>query len=141
MPTRTFNRRWSLALILGQLLALGCSDEGPTGNTGADYSLTVAPAALSIGAGSSSSATVTIVRTNFTGAVSLALQNPPAGITGVFTPASTTTNGSALVISVAATVAPGSHALTIQGSATGPGRKTASITVTVPQPPAGASIQ
>src|SRR5688572_26325050 len=100
MPTRTFNRRWSLALILGQLLALACTDDGPSGNTGADYSLTVTPAALSIVASGSSSATVTISRTNFTGEVSLALQNPPAGITGVFTPASTTANGSALAISV-----------------------------------------
>jgi hypothetical protein len=141
MPTRTRNRPWSTALILGQLLALACSDDGPSGNTGADYSLTVTPAALSIVAGGSSSATVTIARTNFIGEVSLALQNPPTGITGVFTPASTTTNGSAVAISVAATVAPGSHALTIQGSATGPGTKTATLTVTVPQPPAGGNVQ
>ena len=141
MPTRTLNRRWSCALILAQLLALACSDDGPTGNTGADYSLTVAPAALSIVAGASSSATVTIARTNFTGEVSLALQNPPAGITGVFTPTPATGSESALAISVAAAVAPGSHVLTIQGSATGPGTKTATITVTVPQPPAGGNIQ
>src|SRR5688572_8557645 len=109
MPTRTFNRRWSRALILGQLLALACSDDGPSGNSGADYSLTVAPAALSIVAGATGSATVSIVRTNFTGEVSLALQNPPAGITGVFTPTATTTNGSALAISVGAAVAPCNH--------------------------------
>ncbi|HSE52268.1 MAG TPA: hypothetical protein VLB00_08760 [Gemmatimonadales bacterium] len=141
MPTRTRNRPWSTALILGQLLALACSDDGPTGNTGGDYSLTVTPGALSIVAGGSSSATVTIVRTNFTGEVSLALQNPPAGITGVFTPTPTTASGSAVAISVAATVAPGSHALTIQGSASGPGTKTATLTVTVPQPPAGGNVQ
>lgn len=102
-----------------------------------NYSLTVVPSAFAIAAGASGNATVSIARTNFTGEVSLALQNPPSGISGAFTPTSTGANTSSLVVSVAASVLPGSYPLTIQGTGTGPGVKTASLTITVTAPPSG----
>ena len=102
-----------------------------------NYALTVTPAALPIPAGASGNVTVTIGRTNFVGPVTLALANPPAGIAGVFTPSQTTATASSLVVSVASTVPPGSYPLTIQGTATGPGVKSTTLTVTVPPPATG----
>ena len=100
------------------------------------YALSLTPAALTIEQGGSSNATVNITRTNFTGAVALTLLNPPAGITGTFTPASSTTNSSALVVAVAGTAATGNHTLTIQGTGTGPGVKTTQLALTVTAPAA-----
>lgn len=96
-----------------------------------NYTLTVAPDTLTIAAGASGGATITINRTNFTGGVALALLNPPAGITGAFNPTPSTTNTSALTLSVGAAVAPGDYPVTIQGTATGPGVKTTTLTLTV----------
>jgi hypothetical protein len=106
-----------------------------------DYALTVTPTELTIVAGASGSATVSIQRTNFTGEIALQLLNPPVGITGAFNPTPSTTNASALVVTVAANVAPGTYPLTIQGTATGPGVKTTTLTVTVPPPSTGGSIE
>ncbi len=101
-----------------------------------NYALSVTPATLPVEQGSSGNATVNITRTNFTGAVALTLLNPPAGITGTFTPASSTTNSSALVVAVAGTVTPGNHTLTIQGTGTGPGVKTTTLALNVTAPAA-----
>ena len=105
-----------------------------------NYTLSVAPSAVTVAPGSSGNATVNITRTNFTGAVALALLNPPAGITATFTPSSSTTNASALVISVAANVAPAEYVLTVQGTATGVPAKTTTVSVTVTAPPTGYAI-
>jgi hypothetical protein len=104
-----------------------------------NYALTVAPAALTIPAGGNGGATINIERTNFTGGVTLALVNPPAGITGAFNPTPSTTNAAGLAISVAPNVAPGTHPITIQGTAVGAGVKTASLTLTATAPPTGGS--
>jgi len=106
-----------------------------------EYALTVDPTSLTIVGGSSNIVTVSIDRTDFTGEVALALLNPPAGITGAFTPTPTTTNESELVVSVAANVAAGSYPLTIQGTALGPGTRTTTLTVTVPAPPTGGNVE
>jgi hypothetical protein len=107
-------------------------------NVAANYALTVSPAALTLAAGTTGSATVSIARTNFTGGgVALAVVNAPAGITGAFNPTPSTTNSSTLALNVAANVAVGSYALTIQGTANGPGVKTTTLALTVPAPPSG----
>lgn len=98
-----------------------------------DYTLAVAPTSLTVPAGSSGSATIAIARTNFTGGVTLALENPPAGITGAFTPSPSTTEMSALVVSVAASVTPGTYPLAIRGTATGVADRTASLDLIVSQ--------
>lgn len=131
-------RRIQAIAAVATALALACGgDDGPSGNTRADYTLAVTPGALTIAAGLNDAANISIVRTNFTGEVALVLLNPPAGITGAFI----STPASAVVISVAANVAPGSYPLTIQGTATGPGVKTATLTVTVPAPPTGGNVE
>ena len=104
----------------------------------ANYALTVSPATLTLAAGTTGGATVSIARTNFTGGpVALALVNAPAGITGAFNPTPSNANSSTLALNVAASVAVGSYALTIQGTASGPGVKTTTLALTVPAPPSG----
>src|SRR2546430_5531305 len=61
-----------------------------------DYTLSLAPTALTIGQGATGNTTVTITRTNFTGAVTLSLGSAPAGVTGSFSPAAPTGTSSTL---------------------------------------------
>jgi len=98
-----------------------------------DFTMSATPASLSIGAGANGNTSLSIVRTNFTSDVALSLVSPPAGITGVFTPATLTgaTLTSDLVISVAASVAPANYTVTVQGAG-GSVTKTTTVIVTVP---------
>lgn len=99
-----------------------------------NVTLAVTPAVLTVAQGGSANATVTLTRTNFTGAVALSLEAPPAGITGAFTPASVTADNAALVVGVAAIVAPGTYVLVIKGAATGVGDRTTTLALTVTAP-------
>jgi hypothetical protein len=137
-------RRQAIAMAAAVLAMVcgGCGEGGPTTETPTgDYALAVDPTELTIQGGGSDGATVSIDRTSFTGEVALALLNPPAGITGTFTPTPSTTEESALEVSVAPDVAPGNYPLTVQGTATGPGTKTTTLTVTVPAPPTGGNVE
>ena len=78
-----------------------------TVNAAPDYTLSVAPTALTIAQGANGTTTVTITRTNFTDAVTLSLGNVPPGITGLFNPAAPTGTSSTLTVSVGAAVRPG----------------------------------
>ncbi|MCC6317075.1 MAG: hypothetical protein IT361_05220 [Gemmatimonadaceae bacterium] len=96
-----------------------------------DFTLAATPAALTIAQGGNGTSNIAITRSNFAGAVALALQNAPAGITGTFTPAAPTGDASALSVAVAATVAPGTYNVTIQGTGTGIAPKSAALAITV----------
>jgi hypothetical protein len=106
-----------------------CSSNGPTG-VPPDYSLSLSLAALEIIQGSSQTATVSITRTAFTGAVTLSLAGAPAGVTGSFDPAAPTGTGATLTIDVGASVAPGAYDLKVAGTGT-PGNKSADLKLTV----------
>jgi len=121
----------------GQGVAQATTSYQLTVSAAPNYALTVSPASLTVAAGTSGNAVVNISRTNFTGGVTLSLQNPPAGITATFNPSPSTTNSSDLVLSVAATVAAANYALTIQGSATGITTRTVALQLTVTSPPSG----
>ena len=108
--------------------------------TAPDFALSVTPAALTIVAGSDNVATVNIARTSFAGPVMLSLLQPPTGITGGFGQNPATSDGSPVTVGVAASVAPGTYPLTLQGTG-GPGNRTTTLTVTVPAPPAGGNVQ
>ena len=99
-----------------------------------NVTLAVTPAALTVAQGSSGAATVALTRTNFTGAVALTLDAPPAGITATFTPASVTDGSSNMAVSVAPGVAAGNYTLTIKGTATGIGDRTTTLALTVTPP-------
>jgi hypothetical protein len=102
----------------------------------AQANYTLAATAASVVQGASGTSTISIQRTNFAGEVALTLENPPAGITGTFNPTSTAGGQSVLTINVASTVAPGTYNLSVKGSATGPGDKTATVALTVTPAPA-----
>ena len=59
-----------------------------------DYTVAVAPTSLSLARGGNASATLTLTRTNFTGAVSVAVSGLPSGVTVVLNPATATTGNS-----------------------------------------------
>src|SRR5512147_2033404 len=104
-----FLKQWlscALALAVCLAVAAGCVDDSGTG-TQPDYSLSLAPAALTILQGASGNTTVTITRTDFTGAVTLSLGGAPAGVTGAFNPATPTGTSSTLTVTVGAAVTPG----------------------------------
>ncbi|MBL0171341.1 MAG: hypothetical protein IPP90_11515 [Gemmatimonadaceae bacterium] len=72
---------------------------------------------------------VTIARTNFTTAVTLAVVGLPAGVTGTFENNPTASNSTTLNFTVGAAVVPGSYPLTV--SASTPGVPTASVSMTL----------
>ena len=105
----------------------------------ADYALSLAPGALKMIEGGTGFETVTITRTNFTGAVTLSLGDAPAGVTGSFEPAGPTGTSSTLTVSVAAAVTPGVYNLTVDGTAT-PGNRSTPLTLTVNSSGGGSSF-
>ena len=119
----------------GLVLAVvtGCGKDGGTGPA-ADYTLSLAPAALTIVQGATGNTTVTITRTNFTDAVTLSLGGAPTGVTGSFNPAAPTGTSATLTVSVGATVVPGVYNLTVNGSGS-PGNRSTPLTLTVSAAP------
>ncbi|MEO6444062.1 MAG: hypothetical protein ABIZ91_18990 [Gemmatimonadaceae bacterium] len=94
--------------------------------------LALSPATLSIAPGQSASTAIGITRSSgYAGAVTLSLEAPPSGISGVFTPSPATGATSNVVVSVSAAVPAGSYSLTVKGSAPGAVDKTTAIAVTV----------
>jgi hypothetical protein len=92
--------------------------------------LSRSPSALTIAPGGSGTTTVTLTRTNYTGAVTLGLGGAPAGVTGSFSPAAPTGTSSTLTVNVGSLVAPGVYPLTIDGTSTAGPRHT-KLTLTV----------
>ena len=135
MGHSVLKRRVGYGLILAaSILWLGCPADTTTGPT-ADYDLSLSSAALTIVQGGNSPTTVTINRTNFTGAVTLSLGSAPAGVTGSFNPAAPTGNSSTLTVTVAGSVAPGVYNLTVDGTSSAGNRSTAlTLTVTAAAP-------
>src|SRR2546422_3915178 len=125
--------RSGLGLVAGVAVAVGCGTKESTGPA-ADYTLSLAPAALTLVQGANGTATVTITRTNFTGAVTLSLGNAPTGVTGSFNPAAPTGTSSTVTLSVGAAVAPGVYNLTVDGTATA-GNRSTPLTLTVSAAP------
>src|SRR3989454_93914 len=125
--------RSGLVLVAGVAVAVGCGTKESTGPA-ADYTLSLAPAALTLVQGANGTATVTITRTNFTGAVTLSLGGAPTGVTGSFNPAAPTGTNSTLTVSVGAAVAPGVYNLMVDGTATA-GNRSTPLTLTVSEAP------
>jgi len=87
------------------------------------YALALTQAALSIAQGGNTpTTTVNITRTNYTGAITLALSGAPAGVTGAFAGNPVAGNSSVLTITVGAAVAPGVYNLTVAGVGAQPTR-------------------
>jgi len=94
------------------------------------FTLSLAPSALTIAQGGSNGSGVIITRTDFTGAVTLALSGAPAGVTWTFDPVAPTGLGSTLTITVGPAVTPGVYDLTVSGTGS-VGNDSAILTLTV----------
>jgi hypothetical protein len=96
------------------------------------FSIGATPATQNISQGSTGDVNVAITRSGgFSGAVTLAVQGMPTGMTMATTPNPTTLNAATLTLSVGPAVTAGVHNLTVRGTATGLPDATASVAVTV----------
>jgi hypothetical protein len=96
--------------------------------------IALSAAPISIAQATTTTTSVVITRSNFSGAVSLAFDPPVAGITVQFTGApeiSGNTERRTISIAVASTVAPGVYALTVRGTGTGVAAVSTSLNLTV----------
>jgi hypothetical protein len=99
---------------------------------GSAISLALNPVGLTLAQGTSGTSAIQITRTNFPGAVSLAVSGMPNGVTASVAPASVTTNVATLTVNVGASTAPGAYTLTVTGQAQGVGNSTAVLNLIVP---------
>jgi hypothetical protein len=86
---------------------------------------------LSVGQGASGAVAVSLDRNNFTGPVTLTVENLPAGVTASFSPNPVTANASLLTIVAPAESSPGSSTVTVRGTTTGGGDQSAELTLTI----------
>ena len=97
------------------------------------YLLSLSPASLTIVRGASATTTLTIERTNFTDAVTLAATSLPEGMTVSFASPAPTGTSSTVTVATTSAVAAGTYPVSINGSAT-PGNRSVPLTVTVLAP-------
>lgn len=150
------------ALVLGAL-ASACSGGGEDGGTGPtpSFSMSVSPSTLSldvptflavesddsaavagdlIAAAVSGNLTVSITRSGgFEGAVTVTVENLPAGVTVAPTTIASGATSTTLTLTAGATAAAGNATITIRGTGTGVTARTATVALTVVAPP-GMSI-
>jgi endoglucanase len=88
------------------------------------------PGTVSVQRGASATATISIVRTNFTGSIAFAASGLPAGVTASFSPASTTGNSTQLTLTASSTATLGTANVTITGTS-GSLSKSAVVSVNV----------
>lgn len=102
------------------------------------YTLALLPAALSIVQGAATpTTTVTLVRTNFTGNVTLSVENLPTGVTASFNPASPVSgNSSVLTLTVAGNAPIGTFSNLLVRGVSSLTDRTAPLTLTVTAAPA-----
>lgn len=102
----------------------------PAASGGGSVALSAAPASMTIAPGSGTTTFLTITRTNFTGAVTLAASaNQVPAITLTLTPTITTGNSATLGIAVGASATPGTYPVTV--TATGAGLTPVQLTIQV----------
>jgi hypothetical protein len=107
----------------------------------ATIALSAAPTAFTVQPGSTPVGTVvSITRTNFAGAVTLAVQSGlPAGLIAAFSPAGSTTGNSVIATFSAASGTPaGTYNVVLQGTGTGATSGTVLLAITVAGVPASA---
>jgi hypothetical protein len=102
----------------------------------AGYSISVSPSTAVAQIGGSTTVEVKIARSgNFTGGVTLALEDAPAGVTATFSQNPATGTRVALLISVAPSTAPGTYTVKVKG--TSPGLQDVTATLSLQVMPAG----
>jgi hypothetical protein len=126
------------------LLVLSCSDGGGgvtdpgPGQQGA-ISIVLAQGSITVTPGQDNTVGITVTRTGgFAGAVQLALEGAPAGITGSFDPPSVPGGATASTLTLTASTAaePGTYQVTVRASGQGVAAQTAALGLTVAPTPA-----
>ena len=138
--------RWALSALFATTLAAcggGGNDDTPTPPVTPPVvtptaSLAIAPAALTIVAGTNSSSIVTLTRGGgFAGAVSIAASGAPSGVTVTAPAIAASGTTSTVTVVVAATTAAGTSTVTLTGSGTGVTIAPVTLALTVQAAPAG----
>jgi hypothetical protein len=101
------------------------------------YTLSLTPTSLSIAQGANGAVTVSLTRTNFPDAVTLAASGLPTGVTAAFNTSPTTGTSATLTLTASATATTGTANVTITGTATGQTNRTATLALTVTAVSAG----
>ncbi len=78
----------------GKVSAASSAVNGTTTTVSQDYSVAASPGTMSVARGASTSTTIAITRTNFTGAVTMSASGLPSGVTVAFSPSGSTTGNS-----------------------------------------------
>lgn len=102
-----------------------------TVNAPAAYTLAVSPDSITLEQSTSGVRDVTLVRTNFTGAVTLTAEGAPTGLVVSFSPSPVSADASAATVTVGGAVPAGTYPVVIRGTATGLADRTDTLTVTV----------
>ncbi|MCC6245377.1 MAG: hypothetical protein IT353_21225 [Gemmatimonadaceae bacterium] len=133
IPVASASRR--VAAICAALLLGACGGGGETAP--GSITVSVSPSALTLQQGASGSVTVSVVRSNVSGTVTVSAEGAPNGVTASVTPATLTgsTTSATIAVNVAASTAPGSYPITVRATATGVGAQTTTYTLTVVPPP------
>jgi hypothetical protein len=95
--------------------------------------LTLTPTALTIARNASATTTIALARTNFTGDVTFAAENLPAGVTATFAPNPNTTGTTTLTLTTTAAAVVGTSNITIRATGTGITAVTAPLALTITQ--------
>lgn len=140
MSVRAVGRRAPLAFLLAVAVAAGvsCNGDGTPPEDPA-ISISVSPTSASVQQGASTDVAVTVTGSGgFTGAANIALQSPPAGITGTVSGLQTTdgTTTATITVAVGAAVAPGTYTLDVRASGSGVSAVSAAFALTVTAAPA-----
>jgi endoglucanase len=115
----------------GKQSAASTAVSATTGSVAGDYDIGAAsPGTVSVARGGSASATINIVRTNFTGSIAFTASGLPSGVTASFSPASTTGNSTQLTLAASSTATLGTANVTVTGTS-GSVTKTAVVPINV----------
>ncbi len=105
-----------------------------TVTTPPDFTLALAPAAVTVARGGTGQANITLQRTGNPGSVQLAVSGMPNGVTAAITPSATMGTTATVAVSVSPTAPAGTYPLVVTGTA-GTLSRTATLSLTIPAPP------
>lgn len=150
-PSTTTSDQWLLSFSVGVTALAGSYGVTITGSgvgipnatvmgtltiTGTPaIALSLSPALDSVAVGGGRTFTATLTRTNYTGAVSIAISGAPSGVTTSVTGSPTTTTSATVNISVSLSTALGAYPLTVTASGAGVAPVSATYTLKVQQAP------
>ena len=101
-----------------------------------DFTLTAAPAALTVAPGAGVQSVITLARTGgFAGNVTFTTSTLPAGVTATFTPNPAPANTSTLAFTTTSATPAGVYTIIVTGSATGQTARTVNVVLTVSASP------